>query len=86
MSFSICGDTLLIQTTGNDIQEVVFSKSDRIYQLDLTAPLLTSPETRYRLAVPFTEMYSGTYSIVIRFRDGGQEVLADTITLSRTRK
>lgn len=85
MRFSIYGDTLLIETTGNEIQEVVFSKTDRIYQLDLTVPELTDEDARYTLAVPFTEMYSGTYSIVIRFRDGGQEVLADTITLSRTR-
>lgn len=86
MDFSICGDTLLIQTTGNKLQEVVFSKSDRIYQLDLTTPMLPSEEIRYTLAVPFTQMYSGTYSIVVRFRDGGQEALANTITLSRTRK
>lgn len=86
MNFSICGDTLLIQTTGNQLQEVVFSKSDRIYQLDLTTPMIPSEETRYTLAVPFTQMYSGTYSIVVRFRNGGQEALANTITLSRTRK
>lgn len=86
MDFAICGDTLLIQTTGNMLQEVVFSKSDRIYQLDLTTPMIRSEEDRYTLAVPFTQMYSGTYSIVVRFRDGGQEALADTITLSRTRR
>lgn len=86
MDFSICGDTLLIQTTGNKLQEVVFSKSDRIYQLDLTTPMISSEEDRYTLAVPFTQMYSGTYSIVVRFRDGGQEALNNTITLSRTRK
>lgn len=86
MDFSICGDTLLIHTKGNTLQEVVFSKSDRIYQLDLTTPLLPSEDDQYTLAVPFTEMYSGTYSIVVRFRDGGQEALADTLTLSRTRK
>lgn len=85
MAFTISGDTLLIETKGNDLEEVVISKSDRIYQLDLTSPLLESPDIHYTLAVPFTEMYSGTYSIVLRFRDGGQEVLADTVTLSRTR-
>lgn len=86
MDFSICGDTLLIRTTGNTLQEVVFSKSDRIYQLDLTTPMIRSEEDCYTLAVPFTQMYSGTYSIVVRFRDGGQEALANTITLSRTRR
>lgn len=86
MDFSISGDTLLIYTTGNILQEVVFSKSDRIYQLDLTTPMLPTEQERYTIAIPFTEMYSGTYSIVVRFRDGGQEALANTITLSRTRK
>jgi hypothetical protein len=85
MRLCICGDTLLVHTKVHQIQEIVFSKSDRIYQLDLTSPVSDSPESIYTLAIPFTEMYSGTYSIVIRFRDGGQEVLADTITLSRTR-
>jgi len=88
MNFSICGDTLLIDTMGDQIQEIVFSKIDRIYQLDLTFPLMEEEEYkkyRYTLAVPFTEMYSGTYSIVIRFRDGSQEVLADALSLSRAR-
>lgn len=88
MTISICGDTLLIDTKGDEIQEIVFSKIDRIYQLDLTFPLMEEEQYkkyRYTLAVPFTEMYSGTYSIVIRFRDGSQEVLADALSLSRAR-
>lgn len=89
MTFALCGDTLLIGTIGDQIQEIVFSKTDRIYQLDLTNPPQEDDryeKYRYTLAIPFTEMYSGTYSIVIRFRDGGQEVLTDTLLLSRTRK
>ena len=59
-----------------------------MYQLDLTSPPAIGDQYekyRYTFAVPFTEMHSGTYSVVIRFRDGGQEVLKDTLTLSRRR-
>lgn len=78
----------MVDTIGDQIQEIVFSRPERIYQLDLTNPPAADGQYatyRYTLAVPLTEMYSGTYSIVIRFRDGGQEVLKDTLTLSRTR-
>lgn len=88
LSFYISGDTLMIETTGDKLQGVVFSNNDRIYQLDLTAAPLEdedAKEHRYTLAVPFTEMFSGTYTIVVRFQDGGQETLAETITLSRSR-
>lgn len=88
LSFAIIGNTLTIDTTNDDIQEIVFSRADRLYELDLTNPPLTDEQYEkyhYTLAVPFTEMYSGTYSIVIRFRDGGQAVLKDTVTLSRKR-
>lgn len=88
LNFSIVGNSLSIETPGDDIQEIVFSRADRLYELDLTDPPLTDErygKYRYTLAVPFTEMYSGTYSIVIRFRDGGQAVLQDTVTLSRER-
>lgn len=86
LTFSIVGNNLSIDTTSDDIQEIVFSRADRLYELDLTNPPLADEQYakyRYTLAVPFTEMYSGTYSIVIRFRDGGQAVLQDTVTLSR---
>lgn len=88
LSFYISGDTLMIETTGDKLQGVVFSNNDRIYQLDLTAAPLEDEalkEHHYTLAVPFTEMFSGTYTIVVRFQDGGQETLAETITLSRSR-
>lgn len=88
ISFSIIGDSLMVDTIGDQIQEIVFSRAERLYQLDLTNPPATSEQYEkyhYTFAVPFTEMYSGTYSIVIRFRDGGQEVLKDTVTLSRRR-
>lgn len=88
LNFSIVGNNLSIDTTNDDIQEIVFSRADRLYELDLTNPPLSDErykKYRYTLAVPFTEMYSGTYSIVIRFRDGGQAVLQDTVTLSRER-
>lgn len=88
LSFYITGDTLMIETHGDELQGVVFSNNDRIYQLDLTAPPLTDENMKkhcYVLAVPFTEMFSGTYTIIVRFRDGGQETLAETITLSRSR-
>lgn len=88
LSFYISGDTLMIETTGDKLQGVVFSNNDRIYQLDLTAAPLEDEKAkqhRYTLAVPFTEMFSGTYTIVVRFQDGGQETLAETITLSRSR-
>ncbi len=88
ISFSITGDSLLVDTIGDQIQEIVFSRAERLYQLDLTNPPAKDDQYkkyRYTFAVPFTEMYSGTYSIVIRFRDGGQEVLKDTVTLSRAR-
>ena len=70
------------------IQEIVFSHPDRIYQLDLTNPPLDEAlyeKYRYTLTVPLTEMYSGTYSLVIRFRNGKQEVLQDALSLSRRR-
>ena len=89
LTFSIVGNNLSIDTTNDDIQEIVFSHADRLYELDLTNPPLADSQYekyRYTLAVPFTEMYSGTYSIVIRFRDGGQAVLQDTVSLSRERK
>lgn len=88
LSFGIVGDCLMVDTIGDQIQEIVFSRPERIYQLDLTNPPAADDQYatyRYTLAVPLTEMYSGTYSIVVRFRDGGQEVLKDTLTLSRTR-
>lgn len=88
LSFGIVGDCLMVDTVGDQIQEIVFSRAERIYQLDLTNPPAPDDQYanyRYTFAVPLTEMYSGTYSIVIRFRDGGQEVLKDTITLSRAR-
>lgn len=88
LTFAIVGANLSIDTTNDDIQEIVFSRADRLYQLDLTNPPLTDEQYKtyhYTLAVPFTEMYSGTYSIVIRFRDGGQAILKDTVTLSRQR-
>lgn len=85
----VSGDTLLIRIGDCQIQEILFAKIDRIYQMDMT-PFLSTEENsvpeRYTLAVPFTEMYSGTYRIVLRFADGGQEVLSDTVTLSRTRQ
>ena len=89
MRFSLCGDTLLVSTRGHRLQEILFVKTDRIYQMDLTFPALTEEayeDYPYILAVPFTEMYSGTYSIVLRFTDGSQKVLKDTVTLSRTRQ
>lgn len=88
ISFMILGDCLMIDTIGDQIQEIVFSRAERLYQLDLTNPPAQNDQYEkyhYTFAVPFTEMYSGTYSIVIRFRDGGQEVLKDTVTLSRRR-
>lgn len=88
ISFRIIGDSLMVDTIGDQIQEIVFSRPERIYQLDLTNPPAEDTQYekyRYTFAVPFTEMYSGTYSVVIRFRDGGQEVLKDTLTLSRRR-
>lgn len=88
LSFGIVGDSLMVDTIGDQIQEIVFSRAERIYQLDLTNPPPLNDQYanyRYTFAVPLTEMYSGTYSIVIRFRDGGQEVLKDTLTLSRAR-
>lgn len=88
ITFSINGDTLLVTTTGDLIQEIVFSHPDRIYQLDLTNPPLDEQlyeKYRYTLAVPLTEMYSGTYSLVIRFRNGEQQVLKDALSLSRRR-
>lgn len=88
LNFSIVGNSLSIEAPNDDIQEIVFSRADRLYELDLTDPPLADEryeKYRYTLAVPFTEMYSGTYSIVIRFRDGGQAVLQDTVTLSRER-
>jgi hypothetical protein len=81
----LCGDTLLLSSDMCQIENIVFFKSDRIYQMDFTSLVSDMPERAYTLAIPFTEMYSGTYSILIRFHDGGQEVLTDTITLSRTR-
>ncbi len=89
LTFSIVGNNLSIDTCHDDIQEIVFSHADRLYELDLTNPPLSDPQYEkyhYTLAVPFTEMYSGTYSIVIRFRNGGQAVLQDTVSLSRERK
>ena len=88
ISFRIVGDSLMVDTIGDQIQEIVFSRPERIYQLDLTNPPAIDDQYekyRYTFAVPFTEMHSGTYSVVIRFRDGGQEVLKDTLTLSRRR-
>lgn len=88
LTFSIIGNNLTIDTPNDDIQEIVFSRADRLYELDLTNPPLADAQYekyRYTLTIPFTEMYSGTYSIVIRFRNGGQEVLQDTVTLSRER-
>ncbi len=88
LNFSLSGDTLLIETQGNNIEEVLFSKYDKIYQLDLTYTLQEEDPFShypYTLAIPFTEMYSGTYSITIRFANGAQEVLTDILTLSRTR-
>lgn len=88
ISFTILGDSLMVDTIGDQIQEIIFSRAERLYQLDLTNPPARNNQYekyRYTFAIPFTEMYSGTYSIVIRFRDGGQEVLKDTITLSRRR-
>lgn len=88
ISFTIIGDSLMVNTIGDQIQEIVFSRAERLYQLDLTNPPAKDDQYekyRYTFAIPFTEMYSGTYSIVIRFRDGGQEVLKDTVTLSRRR-
>ncbi|MCH5264492.1 MAG: aryl-sulfate sulfotransferase [Lachnospiraceae bacterium] len=89
MRFAISGDALYLTTTGSQLLEILFTKYDRIYQLDLSG--LPPEDDRYAnysytMAVPFTEMHSGTYSIILRFVDGGQEVLADTVTLSRTRQ
>lgn len=90
MRFWYCEDTLLIQTKQNQMLELVFSKYDEVYQLDLTSNIQNEADDSelqsFILAVPLTEMHSGTYSVVIRFVDGGQEVLLDTLTLSRTRK
>lgn len=89
LHISLSGDTVLIEMGECPIQEILFAKIDRIYQMDMT-PFLPSDDNsapvHYTLAVPFTEMYSGTYTIVLRFADGRQEVLSDTITLSRTRR
>lgn len=88
MRFFVSGDALYLTTRGGELLEILFTKYDRIYQLDLSG--LPQEDDRYdnyayTMAVPFTEMHSGTYSIILRFTDGGQEVLADTVTLSRTR-
>lgn len=89
LRFTLSGDTLLVEMGEHPIQEILFAKIDRIYQLDMTAFLSSDnpySTTSYTLAVPFTEMYSGTYTVILRFADGGQEILSDTITLSRSRK
>lgn len=88
LDFLIIGNNLAIETPDDSIQEIIFSRADQLYALDLTNPPLkdeTYEKYRYTLAIPFTEMHSGTYTVVIRFRNGEQAVLQDTITLSRQR-
>lgn len=88
LSFLIIGNNLAIETGNDNIQEIVFSRADQLYALDLTNPPLSDEKYenyRYTLAVPFTEMHSGTYTVVIRFRNGEQTVLQDTVSLSRER-
>lgn len=84
----LMGDTLCIHMEKDVLQEVLFSKFDMIYQMDLSPyidkehPDVDAP---YTIAVPLTEMHSGTYTLVLRFVDGEQAVLSDALMLSRRR-
>lgn len=82
------GDTLCFRMEKDILQEVLFSKIDMIYQMDLSPyiekehPFIDAP---YTIAIPLTEMHSGTYTLVLRFVNGGQAVLDNAILLSRCR-
>lgn len=84
----LMGDTLCIHMEKDVLQEILFSKFDMIYQMDLSLfiekehPEVDAP---YTIAVPLTEMYSGTYTLVLRFVNGGQAVISDALMLSRRR-
>ncbi len=93
LTFTLCGDTLQIEQGTHRLQEILFSKNERIYQMDLSEYLpdeeemeLLRKKPRQSITIPFTEMHSGTYYVILRFVSGEQEVLEDTITLSRTRQ
>lgn len=84
----LMGDTLCIRMGKDVLQEILFSKFDIIYQMDLSPyiekerPEVDAP---YTIAVPLTEMHSGTYTLVLRFVNGGQAVISDALMLSRRR-
>lgn len=40
LTFSIVGNNLSIDTPNDEIQEIIFSRADRLYELDLTNPPL----------------------------------------------
>ncbi len=84
----LMGDTLCFHMKKDVLQEVLFSKFDMIYQMDLSSyiekehPEVDAP---YTIAIPLTEMHSGTYTLVLRFVGGEQTVLSDAVMLSRKR-
>lgn len=93
LTFTLCGDTLRIGMGAQRLQEILFSKNERIYQMDLSEYIPSEEENellqnkpRQSISIPFTEMHSGTYYVILRFVSGEQEVLEDTVTLSRTRQ
>lgn len=85
---TLLGDTLSVTMHQQIIQEILLTKFDAIFQMDFSAYIdKETPEVTdaYTVAVPLSEIHSGTYSLILRFVNGEQAVLADAIMLSRRR-
>ena len=70
------------------IQEILLTKFDAIFQMDFSAYIdKDTPDVTvaFTVAVPLSEIHSGTYSLILRFVNGEQAVLADAIMLSSRR-
>lgn len=84
----LMGDTLCFRMEKDILQEILFTKIDMIFQMDFSQyiekehPEVDAP---YTIAVPLTEMHSGTYTLVLRFVNGQQAVLNNALMLSRGR-
>ncbi|MCR5691670.1 MAG: aryl-sulfate sulfotransferase N-terminal domain-containing protein [Eubacterium sp.] len=82
------GDTLNITMHDQIVQEILFCKYDMIFQMDFSAYIDKDQPTTSEcitVAIPFAEMHSGTYNMILRFVNNDQAVIADGLMLSRRR-
>lgn len=84
----LAGDAIHVTMHQEQIQEILFSKFDEIFQTDYSSYITKENPVvseSYTIAIPLSELHSGTYSVILRFVNGNQAVIADALRLSRTR-